>query len=478
MKKFGNILILLILACILSGVSCSRNVFEDVPVTSVTLSQKTAELLIGENIQLSVSITPHNSSYNEIFWATTKPSVVSVTNEGMITAISEGTAIITATVGDKSSSCTVSVSTATIPVSSITLNKTSLELIVGEKETLLATILPENATNRTVTWSSSDEEIASVNQYGLVTAKKGGTVSIIGNVDNKSATCVLRCIVPSESIILDFSNAILAIGQEIQISATVLPENATDKNVTWSSADPNIATVDQLGKVKAVSLGSTIVSAINGNKKAECSISIVEDDMLSPEMVDLGLSVKWASINLGASQVGEEGYYYAWGEIHTKNYFDWGSYSFSGDTYKDFTKYCNKSSYGKNGYVDKLTTLERVDDAASVLYGGKWRMPTSSEWRELLENCKWSQSSVNGHNGYIVTSTKPGFTSNWIFLPQGKIAAGLNNSTSEEIFAYYWSSSLDTEMPNCSWALYYNTENVLMSTFDRFYGMQIRAVSE
>ena len=478
MKKTFCISILYIILSFACFVSCTHALPEDIPVSSVTLSQKKAELLIGESIQLSVSIAPLNTSYKDILWATTRPSVVSVTKEGLITAISEGTATITATVGDKSSSCEIIVSAAVIPVSSIMLNLTSLELNIGEKETLIATILPENASNRNVIWTSSDDDIASVNQNGQVTAKAGGTVSIIADVENKSATCILKCIVPSQSIVIDFSNAFLKVGQELQIMATVWPENASDKSVSWTSSNPDIATVDESGTVKAVSLGSTIIYATNGANKTECSISVVEDNMLSPEMVELGLSVKWASINLGASQVGEEGYYYSWGETHTKNYFDWGSYSFSGDTYRDFTKYCTKASYGKDGYVDDLTVLQNEDDAAYVLYGGKWRMPTSSEWRELLENCEWSVSSINGHKGYLVIGTKPGFTSNWIFLPQGKIVEGLGNSSSDEFFAYYWSSSLDTEMPHCSWALCFSEESVLMDTYNRFYGMQIRAVSE
>ncbi len=160
------------------------------------------------------------------------------------------------------------------------------------------------------------------------------------------------------------------------------------------------------------------------------------------EAVDLGLSVKWATCNVGATKPEEYGNYYAWGEIATKTTYDWSNYTHANGSYDALTKYCNNSSYGNNGFTDGLTTLTAADDAATQNWGGNWRMPTDDEWQELIDNCTWTWTTLNGVNGCEVKATN----GNSIFLP----AAGCH--VYDELdragsVGFYWSSSLDTIFP-------------------------------
>ena len=160
--------------------------------------------------------------------------------------------------------------------------------------------------------------------------------------------------------------------------------------------------------------------------------------------VDLGLSVKWATCNVGATKPEEYGNYYAWGETEPKTTYDWSTYKWATATQKKWgwdletlTKYNTNANYGT---VDNKTVLDPEDDAAHVNWGGAWRMPTRAEWLELYENCIWKGTddyNGTGVAGQIVT----GFNGNSIFLP----VAG-NRATQEDEehdYGYYWSSSLD-----------------------------------
>lgn len=161
--------------------------------------------------------------------------------------------------------------------------------------------------------------------------------------------------------------------------------------------------------------------------------------------VDLGLSVKWACCNVGAGSPEDYGDYFAWGETSPKSYYDWETYKYYNSSYKKLTKYCNNSNYGYNGYTDNKATLDLIDDAAHVNWGGAWRMPTYNDWDELLTNCAWTWTTLNGVKGYKVTSRSNG---NSIFLP----AAGYRDGT--DVYdagsrGDYWSSSLFSSYYAC-----------------------------
>lgn len=186
--------------------------------------------------------------------------------------------------------------------------------------------------------------------------------------------------------------------------------------------------------------------------------------------VDLGLSVKWASCNLGATKPEGYGGYYQWAgteDVSDKSIYENCPYHTGSSWDSGWTKYNTKSDYGT---VDNKTTLEASDDAATVNLGGKWRMPTHAEWIELIDSCTWNWTTFNGVNGYMVTSKKNG---NSIFLPA---VSGLGQVvTSGE----YWSSSLYTVKPNHACGVLFNPDEVISFLIVyRCEGLSVRPVSE
>ncbi|MBO4264301.1 MAG: hypothetical protein J5871_06465, partial [Bacteroidales bacterium] len=191
--------------------------------------------------------------------------------------------------------------------------------------------------------------------------------------------------------------------------------------------------------------------------------------------VDMGLSVKWASCNVGASAPEDYGVYFAWGETAPKSTYDWSTYKYSCNYY--LYKYCPHSSHGYMGYSDTRTILDLSDDAARMNWGGSWRMPTEAEWRELMntDNCTWTWMPQNGVNGRKVTSKKTG---NSIFLP----AAGLRYDSSlynAGSSGYFWSSSLgDRGDPYWAYRVFFDSSSLNWAYWIRCHGMSVRAVTE
>lgn len=134
------------------------------------------------------------------------------------------------------------------------------------------------------------------------------------------------------------------------------------------------------------------------------------------EYVDLGLSVKWATCNVGAGKPEEYGDYYAWGETEPKDFYFWDTYKYCDGTYNSLTKYTD-SAYGKDGFSDNKSVLDPEDDVAHVKWGGNWRIPTKEELEELRTKCTWTSTTLNGVKGYSVTSNVDGYTDRSIFLP-------------------------------------------------------------
>ena len=222
-----------------------------------------------------------------------------------------------------------------IAVTSVTMSQSTLALETGGTANLTATVQPDNATNKTVTWSSSNASVASVSN-GAVSAVAVGTATITATADGKSATCnvtVSQKVIPVQSIKLDRSSLDLDVRKTFQIVAYVYPEDATDKTVTWSSSDENIATVDENGLVTAVAEGTAIISAMAGDKQEKCEINVrplvpeavhLEKNQITVELKDtLRLSftvepedaqiksVKWTSDNSRVAWVENDGLIHA-----------------------------------------------------------------------------------------------------------------------------------------------------------------------
>lgn len=258
--------------------SCAKS---PIDVESISISKTTAELVEGENLILSATVSPSNAEYGSISWSSTNSSVATV-KDGQVTAIKEGSASITASAGGKSSSCAITVKKALVSVESISLDKTSAEMTEGDKLTLVATILPANATDNFVQWSSSDTSVATVSN-GEVVAVSPGTVEIRAELGGKTAKCsiiVNKRIISVESIALQYSKKRLKIAESYQLSVSVIPADANNYELSFSSGNTAVATVDENGQVMGVSKGSTTVTVEADGKTATCIINVFEKDVV------------------------------------------------------------------------------------------------------------------------------------------------------------------------------------------------------
>ncbi len=190
------------------------------------------------------------------------------------------------------------------------------------------------------------------------------------------------------------------------------------------------------------------------------------------ECVDLGLrsGLKWATCNVGAKKPEEYGGYYAWGETEEKSNYDWDTYKWCNGSSDSMTKYCTDSDDGR---VDNKTVLDPDDDVAHVKWGGSWRMPTLEEQKELLNECTWEWTELNGVNGYRVT----GPNCNSIFLP----AAGYRNGTElngRGKHGRYWSGLLGYNYSSGAFRLSFDDDDYDWDGCSRGIGQSVRPVCE
>lgn len=254
--------------------SCEKEP-KEVAVTGVSIDQSTVEMMIGEKKQLSATITPADATDQNITWSSTRQSVATVNDHGLVTAIAEGRTTIKARVGGKTSACIVTVSKEFVGVTSITLDKTSLSLVKGESETLVATVNPADATHKKVSWTSSDTNVATIDSEGKVSAIASGSATITAQVDNIKATCDVSVTVPIESITLNKSELTLYKGESETLVATIVPTDATENNITWGTLNSHIAAVDSNGKVTAIGGGKTTITAKAGSKVTSCIVTVI-----------------------------------------------------------------------------------------------------------------------------------------------------------------------------------------------------------
>lgn len=293
--------IFFVVFAIVSLYSCDKSTKEiEVAVTSVTLNQPTAEMFIGETLQLKASISPSNATDKVVLWGSSKQSVATVSNSGVVTAVSEGISTITASVGAKSATCMVTVSKSYVAVASITIGETEIILNKGESTVLSATVLPADASNTTVTWSSSDISIVDVDQSGKITAKSGGSAIITAKAENHTATCSVTVVVPVTKITLEDETLVLEEGNSATLTAIIEPIDATDKTMSWTSSDDNVAKVDQEGHVEAVKEGECTIMVKAGEMNATCQV-IVNKKVIAVESIILNKTT--LTLTKGSSEV-------------------------------------------------------------------------------------------------------------------------------------------------------------------------------
>lgn len=258
---------------------------EPVKVTGVSVKTATS-VLVGKSEQLIATVSPSNATNQKVTWATSNPSVATVSASGLVTGVANGTATVTVTAdGGKTASCTVTVTTAPVPVTGVTLAPPTLSLTAGSPGTdgtLTATVLPATATNQNVTWASDNTAVATVS------ATTGGTVTVVGHAPGKAnvtvttedgaktAVCAVTVTPVAVTGVTLKTATSVDVGKSEQLTATVSPPNATNPGVTWTSSDLAIATVSTTGLVSGVKAGTATitVTTVDGGKSASCAVTV------------------------------------------------------------------------------------------------------------------------------------------------------------------------------------------------------------
>lgn len=225
------------------------------------------------------------------------------------------------------------------------------------------------------------------------------------------------------------------------------------------------------GTIIAYAPGTTTIEANLGEYISQCVVTVLEPQIVA-EAVDLGLSVNWATCNLGAESPEKDGYYYAWGETQPKKDYILESYKWYDPQSDSYTKYITDSQFGN---VDGKTVLDAEDDAVREYWGGSWRMPSSLEFQELINLCHWELTTINGVEGYKVSSLIEGYEDNWIFIPITGCKVGTTFFEDEE--GYYWTNTVNNDDQTMADYLYLDRDYMSVWHYYRYQGRSIRAVT-
>ena len=297
-------------------------------------------------------------------------------------------------------------------------------------------------------------------------------------------------------IVLDRSKDNMYLEEILHYNYVINPSYAFVKSVSWKSSNPNVATVEN-GYLFAHNPGTTIITVTSNDRNFSSSCTLnVSNTHISEGVTDLGISLThangkqytlyWSKCNMGANKPEGYGDYYAWGEVETKETYDWNTYKWSNGAEEKLTKYCptNRANYWDGeGSPDGKLELDPEDDAARVVLGGQWRMPTGEELQALRNQCEWELEVINGTIGYTVKSKSKG-NLNSIFLP---FAGCLDWNSDwqpyfEGIGAYFWSSTLSISTPiwypQYAYGMYINSYGPTGSSDRRARGFPVRAVRE
>ncbi|MDE5882084.1 MAG: Ig-like domain-containing protein [Muribaculaceae bacterium] len=252
----------------------------EVVVTSIVLDKTEVTLKATQTAALAVTFNPTNATNKKVTWASSDTSVATVSSSGVVTAVKVGSATITATSANgKTASAKVTVEPT--PATSVAITKPQVSTInVGESITLSAVVLPELTTDKTVTWSSSNSEVATVDSNGKVTAKKAGNVEITavcGSVSDKLPLVVTNYV---KSLALNAEELTVEKGREATLAATYTPSDADPVNLEWSSSDASIATVSSMGLITCIKPGKAVITVKDTESGLTATCEIIVTDTL------------------------------------------------------------------------------------------------------------------------------------------------------------------------------------------------------
>jgi uncharacterized protein YjdB len=255
-----------------------KNVSTTIRVKAVTLSDATLSVRVGDVFQLTYKVKPTNATNKRVSFSSSDSAVAVVDNKGLVTACKAGNATITITTANGKKTDTTLV-TVIQPAIGISLNKSNLYLPLNTTAALVATLSPADVSDKNLQWSSTNENVASVDNNGNILAKETGitNVSVATTDGSVNAQCVVQVIIPIESVFLDYDHTI-QIGDMFTIPHEIKPTNATIQDLKWESSDSSLATVDSSGNVTAIKMGNVVITARSqddSNMMGECIVHLV-----------------------------------------------------------------------------------------------------------------------------------------------------------------------------------------------------------
>ena len=273
-------------------INCNNDSCKNKEVESLEFTQNNISVKKGENIKLTVIVNPTELSNSKFTWTSSDESIVTVDSNGNIKGIKPGKAEITVTSSNgKKAVCTVNVVEETVDVQKILLTINKKNINVGSTTQIKAKIEPENATNRELVWTTSDKNIATVDENGVVKGKKSGTVTITAKTkDGKvvASTKITINDVPKKIESLSFAqnNVSIKKGDTTKLIVTVKPTELSNSKLTWTSSDESIVSVDIYGNIKGIKPGKAQITVTSSNgKKAECTVNVIEEEIKLEEII-------------------------------------------------------------------------------------------------------------------------------------------------------------------------------------------------
>lgn len=256
---------------------CKVNVIQ--PVTGVRISSTSVTIAVGKSKVLTANVFPEDATNQKVTWKSSDIKVATVDSKGLVTAKAAGTAAISVTTADGgyTSTCNFNV---VVPVTGVKIGATALKIPKGETRLLTASVYPSNATNKGITWSSSNNAIATVNEAGQITAKSKGTVNIkaVSKDGGYSATCVVEVLQLASSVKLNYTSITLDVGKYKTFTATITPSTVSYPSVVWKTSNRNVVAISSKGLIKGVSAGTATITCTtkDGNAKTTCKVTVVQ----------------------------------------------------------------------------------------------------------------------------------------------------------------------------------------------------------
>lgn len=319
-------------------------------------------------------------------------------------------------------------------------------------------------------WLSQNSSEYATEGWGFIVEEGKPTINYWDRISGHMIRPVFGKRIAVEDISLDKTSVELGYGQQLQLNVTFSPSNAPEKGVIWTSSDVSVASVSQSGLITAMARGDCIITATSTDSpQANTCCRVVVGE---PKPLDMGLSVKWGCLNVGATSVEESGEFFSWGDIQQHSNTEYRTYLWASNG--KLTKYCMRPGSGLDGYVDNKTKLDPLDDIVHWRFGGKWRMPSTEEFNELLDEtkCSWEWTKVYEKTGYLITSLTTGAS---IFLPRTGYYYRMSSLYSTGN-GYYWSSSLRVDSSWYAYSMEFSKSSYKSDYHDRGDELAIRPV--